>query len=150
MISKKRLLLIGLMAILAMLFVACGGGDADNSNEGGAGENTAGQEEGGEEMEEGGEEMEEGGEEMAEGETVTINIYAGDERDREYTAWIEESYEADHPNVDIVFVDAGNVVEDRLGVYLQIFEAQSDEMDIAQIDVIWPGDLAEHFVDLNE
>ncbi|MEX2134077.1 MAG: ABC transporter substrate-binding protein, partial [Acidimicrobiia bacterium] len=28
--------------------------------------------------------------------------------------------------------------------------AQSSEGDVFQIDVIWPGDLAEHFVDLNE
>jgi trehalose/maltose transport system substrate-binding protein len=41
-------------------------------------------------------------------------------------------------------------VQDRLGLYLQFFEAQSSEVDVYQIDVIWPGDLAEHFVDLYE
>ena len=37
---------------------------------------------------------------------------------------------------------------ERLSLYLQFFEAQSGEVDVFEIDVIWPGDLAEHLVDL--
>ena len=59
-------------------------------------------------------------------------------------------YEELNPCVTIETVDTPDFVEDRLGVYLQLFEAQSSEGDVFQIDVIWPGDLAEHFVDLNE
>jgi trehalose/maltose transport system substrate-binding protein len=33
-------------------------------------------------------------------------------------------------------------------LYLQFFEAQSDEVDVFAIDVIWPGDLANNLVDL--
>ena len=150
MLSKKRFILIGLLVIFAMLFVACGGGDSEeNANEGetsGEVEETGGEETGGEE--EGGEE--EGGEEAMEGDMITINVYANGENDREHSEWLETEFEAMHEGVDVVFVDAGRVVEDRLGVYLQIFEAESSELDVAQIDVIWPGDLAEHFVDLNE
>lgn len=151
MLTKKRFLLLSLLVIFAMLIAACGGGDAEeNTNENTAAqpeatEDTGGEETGGEET--GGEET--GGEETS-GDMVTINIYANGENEREYSAWLESEYEAMHPDVDIVFVDAGRVVEDRLGVYLQIFEAESAELDVAQIDVIWPGDLAEHFVDLNE
>jgi trehalose/maltose transport system substrate-binding protein len=43
-----------------------------------------------------------------------------------------------------------DLANDRLGLYLQFFEAQSPEVDVYQIDVIWPGDLAEHLLDLNE
>ncbi|MDH4279455.1 MAG: ABC transporter substrate-binding protein, partial [Acidimicrobiia bacterium] len=39
---------------------------------------------------------------------------------------------------------------DLLGTYLQTFEAQSSEVDVLNIDVIWPGDLAEHLLDMNE
>jgi trehalose/maltose transport system substrate-binding protein len=53
-----------------------------------------------------------------------------------------------NPNVTVNVLDTPNMVQDRLGLYLQFFEAQSSEVDIYQIDVIWPGDLAEHFVDL--
>ena len=37
---------------------------------------------------------------------------------------------------------------DRLAQYLQFFGAQSGDIDLMQIDVIWPGILAEHLVDL--
>lgn len=55
-----------------------------------------------------------------------------------------------NPDVKITVLDTPDMVQDRLGLYLQFFEAQSSQVDIYQIDVIWPGDLAEHFVDLNE
>ncbi len=39
---------------------------------------------------------------------------------------------------------------DRLTFYLQTFAAQSADIDVAQIDVIWPGIVASHAVDLKE
>lgn len=36
---------------------------------------------------------------------------------------------------------------DRFALYLQTFQAQAADIDILEIDVIWPGDLAEHLVD---
>ena len=39
---------------------------------------------------------------------------------------------------------------DRLGLYLQFFEARSPDMDVLQTDVIWPGIIEEHLVDLME
>ena len=39
---------------------------------------------------------------------------------------------------------------DRYGLLLQTFQAQSSDIDVTQIDVIWPGDLAEHLVDFNQ
>ncbi|NLJ25781.1 MAG: ABC transporter substrate-binding protein [Firmicutes bacterium] len=55
-----------------------------------------------------------------------------------------------NPNVKITVLDTPDMVQDRLGLYLQFFEAKSPEVDVYQVDVIWPGDLAEHFVDLYE
>ena len=55
-----------------------------------------------------------------------------------------------NPGITVEVIDTPNFVDDRLGTYLQLFEAQSTEGDVFQIDVIWPGDLAEHFIDLNE
>lgn len=37
---------------------------------------------------------------------------------------------------------------DRLALYLQFFGAGAGDIDLMQIDVIWPGILAEHLVDL--
>lgn len=53
-----------------------------------------------------------------------------------------------NPDVTVRVLDTPDMVQDRLGLYLQFFEARSPEVDVYQIDVIWPGDLAEHFVDL--
>ncbi|ACL70832.1 ABC transporter substrate-binding protein [Halothermothrix orenii] len=55
-----------------------------------------------------------------------------------------------HPNVKVNVLDTPDLANDRLGLYLQFLEAKSPKIDVYQIDVIWPGDLAEHFVDLYE
>lgn len=61
-----------------------------------------------------------------------------------------QMYMDENPDVIVNVLDTPDLAQDRLGLYLQFFEAQSPEVDIYQIDVIWPGDLAEHFVDLYE
>jgi trehalose/maltose transport system substrate-binding protein len=55
-----------------------------------------------------------------------------------------------NPGVTVNILDTPDLADDRLGLYLQFFEAQSSEVDVYQIDVIWPGDLEVHFVDLFE
>jgi trehalose/maltose transport system substrate-binding protein len=93
------------------------------------------------------EEMEE--EEMAE--EVTLRLFAGNVgQELQLSKDGAARYMEQNPNVTVEVVDTPDFVEDRLGVYLQLFEAQSSEGDVFQIDVIWPGDLAEHFVDLYE
>jgi trehalose/maltose transport system substrate-binding protein len=84
-------------------------------------------------------------------EEITLRVFAGNVgQELELTRAAAERYMEMHPNVTVEVIDTPDFVEDRLGVYLQLFEAQSPEGDIFQIDVIWPGDLAEHFVDLYE
>jgi len=61
-----------------------------------------------------------------------------------------ERYMAEHPDVIVEILDTPDLADSRLGVYLQAFEAQSSDIDVFMIDVIWPGDLAEHLVDLYE
>lgn len=55
-----------------------------------------------------------------------------------------------HPNVQVELVETPEGANNRLGLYLQFFEAQSPEIDVLQVDVIWPGILQEHLVDLYE
>jgi trehalose/maltose transport system substrate-binding protein len=52
------------------------------------------------------------------------------------------------PNVTIKALDLPESATDRISLYLQFFEAQSSDIDVLLIDVIWPGDLSEHLVDL--
>ncbi|SMB91328.1 ABC transporter substrate-binding protein [Deinococcus hopiensis] len=40
------------------------------------------------------------------------------------------------------------LTNDRLGLYQQQLAAKSSDIDVYQLDVVWPGQLSEHFVDL--
>jgi trehalose/maltose transport system substrate-binding protein len=52
------------------------------------------------------------------------------------------------PNITVELIETPDSATDRLGLILQYAEAQSADADIFQFDVIWPGILAEHLVDL--
>jgi trehalose/maltose transport system substrate-binding protein len=54
-----------------------------------------------------------------------------------------------HPNVTINILSTPDMVQDRLAVYRQYFDAKSPDVDIYQIDTIWPGDLASNLIDLS-
>jgi trehalose/maltose transport system substrate-binding protein len=82
-------------------------------------------------------------------EEVVLRIFAGNVgMEKELTEAAAARFMEQNPGITVETIDTPNFVEDRLGTYLQLFEAQSSEGDVFQIDVIWPGDLAEHFVDL--
>ena len=59
-------------------------------------------------------------------------------------------WNAANPNIQVKYVEGPVSATDRYGLLLQTFQAQSSDIDATQIDVIWPGDLAEHLVDYNE
>jgi trehalose/maltose transport system substrate-binding protein len=85
----------------------------------------------------------------ATGEKVTITIAAGAVGNENIeTQASAERYMAANPNVEVRVLETPDLSTDRLGLYLQYFQAQSSEVDVYMIDVIWPGDLAEHLVNL--
>lgn len=47
-------------------------------------------------------------------------------------------------------VSTPNSATERLSFYQQILSAQSSDIDIIQIDMVWPGMLAKHLMDLRE
>ena len=59
-------------------------------------------------------------------------------------AWAEAS--GNQVNV----ISTPNSATERLALYQQILAAGSADIDVYQIDVIWPGILANHFIDLSE
>jgi len=82
---------------------------------------------------------------------VTIKLITGAVgQEYEIAREIASRYMKENPNVTIEVFDSPDAVQDRLAVYLQYLNAKSSEVDIYQIDVIWPGDLAEHLIDLNK
>jgi len=85
------------------------------------------------------------------GEQVTVRLLSGAVgQELELTKAAAQRYMDANPNVTVEVFDTPDAVQDRLGVYLQYFETQSSDADLYQIDVIWPGDLAEHLIDLNQ
>lgn len=88
----------------------------------------------------------EGGEAAStEGTTVRAILEA---TTREFdTAAVE--YCAEQTGINIEVINGPESATDRLAQYLQFFGAQSGDVDLVQIDVIWPGILAEHLVDMN-
>lgn len=146
MLSKKRMILLSFLLIFAMILAACGGGAADNDNEEPVAQPTTADEPVDEEPVD-----EEPVDEEPTGEEITLRVFAGNVgQELELTVAAADAYMEMNPNITVEVVDTPDLTDDRLGVYLQLFEAQSPEGDVFQIDVIWPGDLAEHFVDLNE
>lgn len=54
------------------------------------------------------------------------------------------------PNITVTFIEVPEESTSRLSVYQQLWAAQSGDIDVFQVDVIWAGIIAEHVVDLNE
>lgn len=59
-------------------------------------------------------------------------------------------FEALCPDIDVELVARPDSATDTIAQYLQFFEAESSEIDVFQFDVIWPGILAEHLIDLGQ
>lgn len=123
--SRKSVSILGLLLIVALVFTAC------------PAQAPAG---GGETAADSGEAAAEGGD----GTTVTAMLWAtarpGDES---AIAYCEEQ-----TGITIDVQNGPESATDRLALYLQFFGAGSGDIDLVQIDVIWPGILAEHLVDL--
>ncbi len=52
------------------------------------------------------------------------------------------------PNITVERLPGDANVQNLLGVYLTAFEAESADFDVIRVDVIWPGLLANHLLDL--
>lgn len=138
--NSKLYILLTLLVAMAMVLGACASDSGDTADTGDTGD-TGDATEVGDTSDTGDEVMDE----------VVIRVYAGAVgQELELTKEGAQRFMDENPGITVEVIETGDLVEDRLGVYLQLFEAQSSEGDVFQIDVIWPGDLAEHFVDLYE
>ncbi|MFN8469862.1 MAG: ABC transporter substrate-binding protein [Caldilineaceae bacterium] len=70
---------------------------------------------------------------------------ASDFTEQEVAEW-----NAANPHIQVTHLEGPSSGNDRYGLYLQTFQAQSPAIDLMLIDVSWPGDLAEHLVDFNQ
>lgn len=84
-------------------------------------------------------------------EKVVITVACGAVgQELELTKEAAQMYMEKNKDVEVKVLDTPDLAQDRLGLYLQFLQKKSPEVDVYQTDVVWPGDLAEHFVDLNE
>ncbi|MCA9893787.1 MAG: ABC transporter substrate-binding protein [Anaerolineae bacterium] len=61
-----------------------------------------------------------------------------------------ERFEAACPNITVEYAEGSASVTDLLAFYLTAFEAESSDIDVVRVDVIWPGQLAAHLLDMND
>lgn len=61
-----------------------------------------------------------------------------------------ERFEALCPNISVEYAQGSASVTDLLATYLTAFEAESSDIDVIRVDVIWPGQLADHLLDMSE
>ena len=54
------------------------------------------------------------------------------------------------PNITVERNESSASVTDLIAFYLTAFEAESSDLDVIRVDVIWPGQLAEHLIDLSD
>lgn len=83
-------------------------------------------------------------------ENITLTIAAGTVGQELQT--VKEQavrYMEKHPNITVEVLDAPALSDDRLAFFNEVFADQSDQIDVMQIDVVWPGDLQKYLVDLN-
>lgn len=61
-----------------------------------------------------------------------------------------EIFEEENPGVTVNIQAAPETSDERRSVFLQHLDRESPEIDVYQIDVIWPGEFSHYLVDLNE
>lgn len=145
--SRKLWQLLAVLTVIALVVTACGGGATEQpaeqapADEGAAEQPAEGAAE---------EEAAAPGESEVQLEGANIKVWFGSVGDEvgSYGELIDQ-FEAE-TGATVEVVQAPQSATDNLAQILQFMGAQSTEIDVFQIDVIWPGILAEHAADLYE
>lgn len=74
--------------------------------------------------------------------------YIGAANPQQWELDLVANFEKQPGGVKVEFIKGPDSASERLAQYLQFLAAQSTDIDVYQIDVIWPGILAEHMIDL--
>lgn len=84
-------------------------------------------------------------------EEVTIT-YVGDPVDTSKAAELAtiERFNEHCPNITVNRIDGDPSTTDLMASYLTVFEAEASDLDVIRVDVVYPGVLGDHLLDLNE
>lgn len=151
--KRRYLAILSLLVIMAMVLSACGGGAPATEAPAAPAEPAATEApaEAAPAEEAAATEAPAAAEAPASGEVVNLTwVGPGPGAEFDFRKQQVEEWNAANPDIQVNLIVGPTSATDRFGLYLQAFQAQSADIDIMQIDVIWPGDLAEHLVDFNE
>lgn len=82
---------------------------------------------------------------------ISLNVAAGAVgQELELTQQLLNRYMERCPNVTVNALQPPDLANDRFGFYSSSLGMGSSAIDVYQIDVTWPGTLAEHFIDFYE
>ncbi|MED1472288.1 ABC transporter substrate-binding protein [Bacillus salipaludis] len=70
-------------------------------------------------------------------------IYARGKDVTQGTAKMVEAFEASHPNIDVEFREMPSDTGQQHDAYITAFNAKSSEIDVIDMDVIWPAEFAQ-------
>ena len=82
-------------------------------------------------------------------EDAVVTIASGTDIERQIDRVLADRFMKACPNITIKILDDPELDDDRLGFYLEFFNERSSDLDVLQIDVVWPAALAEHLIDLS-
>lgn len=148
--KQRYFVLFSLLLVAVLALAACGGGAPAAEEAAPAAEEAAPAEAEEAVATEAPAEEEAPAAEEAAGDAIITMVGAGPGAEAEFTKQQIAQFMEENPGVTVNFIEGPTSATDRYGLYLQTFQAQSPDIDLMQIDVIWPGDLAEHLVDLNQ
>ncbi|CAH0345998.1 ABC transporter substrate-binding protein [Bacillus sp. CECT 9360] len=114
--AKKGKLLTGFMA-LSMILAACSSSETSTDDKG-------------------------DGEKSGEDEKVTI-VYANGKDVTKGTTKVIEAFEKAHPHIDIKLQEMPSDTGQQHDAYVTAFNAESSEIDVVSMDVIWPAEFAQ-------
>ncbi|MBM7555832.1 ABC transporter substrate-binding protein [Halanaerobacter jeridensis] len=136
-LSKKKgfVLVLGIVLMFSLLVTGCGGGGNQSSDQ---------------QAQDQAQEQEQSQEESSSDKKV-VKVGVGNVgKEFEVTKKAAKMYEEENPNIDIELVSMPESSSERYSLYLQYLEAQSNKLDVYQTDVIWSGDMGEHFIDFKD
>ncbi|RWZ58782.1 ABC transporter substrate-binding protein [Halobacillus fulvus] len=127
---KAKHWLLALLMVLVVALAACSGGDdgASEDTGGDSGEATSG---------DSGEEASEG-----DGEVVEL-VYARGQDSTQATEEIVKAFNEANPNINVSFREMPSDTGQQHDAYVTMLNAESPEIDVMDLDVIWPAEFAQ-------
>ncbi|MBA2175043.1 ABC transporter substrate-binding protein [Halobacillus locisalis] len=132
---KAKYWLLSLMLLVVVALAACSGGDDGTSGEG-----DGGTDEGTEETD--GDTGESAGEGESSDEVVEL-VYARGQDSTKASEMLIQEFNDTHPNINVTFREMPSDTGQQHDAYVTMLNAESSEIDVMDLDVVWPAEFAQ-------